>query len=129
MERSDTASGQQAGNGRLLRVWSLLEATREQIDHAALPPEGMSGCSGSFRKFAANLKTRYPRLRRIAPSLDEASSAARAADRVRSAYELDRQPDNPDAQLPRGGAQVLVTPADGSRTKAGAAPERGLGRG
>ena len=27
--------------GRLLRVWSLLQATSEQIDRAALPPEGM----------------------------------------------------------------------------------------
>lgn len=27
--------------GRLLRVWSLLQATYEQIDRAALPPDGM----------------------------------------------------------------------------------------
>jgi hypothetical protein len=108
MERSDAASGQQAENGgaapglrfavivgrpaggsarrveapaRLLRVWSLLEATREQIDHAALPPEGMPLLQRQLREVRRQLESTVSpalaaELRRIAPPRDEAPSAA-----------------------------------------------------
>jgi len=90
MDRSDAASGQQAESGaalrveapgRLLRVWSLLEATREQIDHAALPPEGMPRLQRQLREIRRELENTVSpalaaELRRIAPPSDEAPSAA-----------------------------------------------------
>ena len=108
MDRSDAASGQQAENGaaapglrfavivdrpaggsarrveapgRLLRVWSLLEATREQIDHAVLPPEGMPRLQRQLQEIRSELESSVSsalaaELRRIAPPRDEAPSAA-----------------------------------------------------
>jgi hypothetical protein len=108
MERPDAASGQQAENGaaapvrrfavivgkpaggsacrieapaRLLRVWSLLQATHEQIDQAALPPEGMPRLQRQLQDIRRELEdTVSPalaaELRRIAPPRDEAPSAA-----------------------------------------------------
>jgi Protein of unknown function (DUF2587) len=102
MERSDAVGGQQAENGtdapglrfavivgkpaggsarrveapaRLLRVWSLLEATREQIGHAAVPLEVMPRLQRQLREVRRELEdTISPELaaelRRIAPPRD-----------------------------------------------------------
>jgi Bacterial proteasome activator len=106
MERPDAASEQQAKNGaaaperfavivgepaggaacrieapgRLLRVWSLLRATQEQMD-AALPPEGMPRLQRQLQASRRELEdTVSPslaaELRRIAPPRNEAPSAA-----------------------------------------------------
>ena len=43
-ERADGGSGFRIEEpDRLLRVWSLLQATSEQLDSATLPPEGIPG--------------------------------------------------------------------------------------
>lgn len=108
MERPDAASGQQADNdaaapvrrfavivgkpadgsacridapGRLLRVWSLLQATHEQIDQAALPPEGIPRLQRQLQAIRRELENTVSpslvaELRRIAPPRDEAPSAA-----------------------------------------------------
>ncbi len=108
MGRPDTASGQQAENGaggparrfavvigepanraacrveapgRLLRVWSLLQATYEQIACAALPPEGMPRLERQLQAVRRELESTVSpplaaELRRIAPPRDEAPSAA-----------------------------------------------------
>lgn len=108
MERSEAARGQQAENGtgapglrfavivgkpadgsarrvespaRLVRIWSLLEATREQIDHAAVPPEIMPRLQRQLREVRGELEdTISPALAaelgRIAPPRDEAPTAA-----------------------------------------------------
>lgn len=108
MERSDATSGQQAEDGatapglrfavivgkpvggsarrveapaRLLRVWSLLQATHEQIDQAALPSEGMPRLQRQLQDIRRELEdTVSPalaaELRRVAPPRDEAPSAA-----------------------------------------------------
>jgi len=108
MDRSDVANGQQAENGaaapglrfavivggpvggsarrveapaRLLRVWSLLEATREQIGHAAVPPEALPRLQRQLREVRRELESTVSpalaaELRRIAPLRDEAPSAA-----------------------------------------------------
>jgi Protein of unknown function (DUF2587) len=41
---------------RLLRVWSLLQATFEQVDSAALPPEGMPGLQRQLRVIRRELE-------------------------------------------------------------------------
>ena len=66
--------------GRLLRVWSLLQATSEQIDRAALPPEGMPALQRQLQAIRRELEqTVSPplaaELRRIVPPQDEAPSA------------------------------------------------------
>ena len=107
MQRPDAESGQQAENdaaaperfavivgepagdaacriqapGRLLRVWSLLQATHEQIDRAALPPEGMARVQRQLQAIRRELESTVSpslaaELRRIAPPRDEAPSAA-----------------------------------------------------
>ena len=121
MQRPDAASGQQAANGaaapvrrfavivgepagdaacriqapgRLLRVWSLLQATHEHIDRAILPPEGMAQLQRQLQAIRRELESTVSpslaaELRRIAPPRDEAPSAAGTTDRVRGAYQLD----------------------------------------
>lgn len=108
MSRSDTASGKQAEDGtggparrfavvvgesaggaacrieapgRLLRVWSLLQATHEQIDRGALPPEDLPRLQRQLQSIRRELAdTVSPPLaaefQRIAPPWDEAPSAA-----------------------------------------------------
>ena len=84
MDRLEATSGRQAGNdvgaqvrrfavivgkpardgsacrvedpGRLLRVWSLLQATSEQLDRAALPPEGTPGLQRQLRAIRHELE-------------------------------------------------------------------------
>ena len=106
MERPDAGSGQQAANdaaaperftvivgepadgsacrieapGLLLRVWSLLRATQEQID-AALSPESMPRLQRQLQEIRRELENTVSpslaaELRRIAPPRDEAPSAA-----------------------------------------------------
>jgi hypothetical protein len=108
MDRSDTASGQQADNdaaepglrfavnvgraaggsarrveapARMVRVWSLLEATLEEIDDVSLPPEAMSRLQRQLQEIRRELENTVSpalagELRRIAPTRDEAPSAA-----------------------------------------------------
>jgi hypothetical protein len=108
MERPDTPSGQQAENdaatparplavivgepaggaacrieapGRLLRLWSLLQATSDQIEQAALPPQGMSRLQRQLQAIRRELENTVSpplvaELRRIAPPRDEPPSAA-----------------------------------------------------
>jgi hypothetical protein len=108
MEGADAASGHRAGSdgaaparrfavvvgepagdsacrieepGRLLRVWSLLQATHEQIDHAALPPGGMPGLQRQLQAIRREIESVVSpslaaELRRIAPPSGEAPSAA-----------------------------------------------------
>jgi hypothetical protein len=108
VERPDAASGQQDGNdgagpvrrfavlvgqsagdsacrieapGRLLRIWSLLEATQKQIDQAALPPEVMPRLQRQLKEIRRELdNTVSPalaaELRRTAPPREGAPSAA-----------------------------------------------------
>lgn len=108
MERPDAASGQQGRNdgagqvrrfavivgqpagdsaclieapGRLLRIWSLLEATQEQIDQAALPPEVIPRLQRQLQEIRRELDSTVSpalaaELRRTAPPWEEAPSAA-----------------------------------------------------
>jgi Bacterial proteasome activator len=67
--------------GRLLRVWSLLQATHDQIEHAALPPEGMPRLQRQLQAIRRELENTVSpplaaELRRIAPPRDEAPSVA-----------------------------------------------------
>ena len=66
--------------GRLLRVWSLLQATSEQIDRAALPPEGMPRLQHQLQAIRHELDKAVSsplaaELRRILPPQDVAPSA------------------------------------------------------
>lgn len=68
--------------GRLLRIWSLLQATHEEIDHATVPPERVSALQRQLRAIRCELEdTISPalvtELRRIAPPSEDAPSAAR----------------------------------------------------
>jgi proteasome activator-like protein len=108
MDRSGAASGQQADSdaaapglrfavnvgrpadgsarrveapARLVRVWSLLEATLEEIGQAPLPPEAMSRLQRQLQEIRRELETTVSpelagELRRIAQTRDEAPSAA-----------------------------------------------------
>ena len=108
MERLGAASGQQAENhaatpvrrfavtvgepaddaacrieapDRLMRIWSLLQATQEQIDHVGVPPEGMARLQRQLQAIRRELESTVSpplaaELRRIAPPRDEAPSAA-----------------------------------------------------
>jgi hypothetical protein len=108
MQRPDAASRQQAENdaaapvlrfavivgkpadgsacrieapGRLLRVWPLLQATHEQIDQAALPPEGIPRLQRQLQAIRRELESTVSpslaaELRRIAPPREEAPRAA-----------------------------------------------------
>ncbi len=65
---------------RLLRVWSLLQATSEQLDSATLPPEGIPGLQRQLRVIHGELEQAVSpalaaELRRILPSHDEVPSA------------------------------------------------------
>jgi len=64
---------------QLLRVWSLLQATYEQLDWAALPPKAVAGLQRQLQAIRAELeRTVSPplaaELRRILPPRDEAPS-------------------------------------------------------
>lgn len=66
---------------RLLRVWSLLQATHAQIDHANLPAEDLPRLHRQLRAIRRELeRTVSPslaaELRRIAPPPDEVPNAA-----------------------------------------------------
>ena len=66
--------------GRLLRLQSLLKATYEQIDRAALPPEGMPRLQRQLQAIRRELENTVSpplaaELRRILPPRDEAPSA------------------------------------------------------
>ena len=68
--------------GRLLRIWSLLQATQEQIDVVTVPPEGVPPLQRQLRAIRRELEdTISPalvtELRRIAPPSEDAPSAAR----------------------------------------------------
>jgi len=70
-----------AAPGRLLRIWSLLQATQEQIADAALLPAGMPRLQRQLQAIRRELETSVSpplaaELRRIAPPRDEAPSAA-----------------------------------------------------
>ena len=65
---------------RLLRAWSLLEATYEQLDWAALPPEGVPRLQRQFLVIRRELERAVSpplvaELRRILPARDAAPSA------------------------------------------------------
>ena len=65
---------------RLLRVWSLLQATGEQLDGAALPLEGIPGVQRQLEAIHSELeRTVFPslaaELRRILPTHDAIPSA------------------------------------------------------
>jgi Protein of unknown function (DUF2587) len=65
---------------RLLRVWSLLRATREQLDSAALPPAGMPGLQRQLQSIRRELELAVSpplvaEFRRILPSHDATPSA------------------------------------------------------
>lgn len=65
---------------RLLRVWSLLRATREQLDSATLPPGGMPGLQRQLQSIRRELELAVSpplaaELRRILPSHDATPSA------------------------------------------------------
>lgn len=67
--------------GRLLRVWSLLEATHEQLDSATLPPESIPQLQRQLQLIRRELEgTLSPalavELRAIAPPRDETPTAA-----------------------------------------------------
>ena len=64
----------------LLRVWSLLRATREQLDSATLPPGGSPGLQRQLRSIRRELElavspSLVAELRRILPSHDSTPSA------------------------------------------------------
>jgi hypothetical protein len=66
--------------GRLLRLRSLLNATHEQIDRAALPPEGVPKLQRQLQAIRRELENTVSpplaaELRRILPPQDEAPSA------------------------------------------------------
>jgi hypothetical protein len=72
---------------RLLRVWSLLEATYEQTDWAALPPGGVPGLQRQVQAIRRELERAVSpslaaELRRILPS----GNAAPSADALRIEY-------------------------------------------
>ncbi len=65
---------------RLLRVWSLLRATREQLDSATLPPGGRPGLQRQLQSIRRELESALSpplvaELRRILPSHDATPSA------------------------------------------------------
>jgi hypothetical protein len=65
---------------RLLRVWSLLRATYEQVDRTALPPEGMPPLQRQLQMIRHDLEQAVSpplaaELRRILPAQDAAPSA------------------------------------------------------
>ena len=108
MDRSEAASGPQAVNqvaapvrrfivivgkpaddgsvcrveepDRVLRVWALLQATSEQMDRAALPPEGIPALQRQLQAIRRELEQAVSpplaaELRRVVPSQDAAPSA------------------------------------------------------
>jgi Bacterial proteasome activator len=67
--------------GRLLRIWSLLNAIQEEVDHAALPTEGMPRLQRQLREIRRELASTVSpslaaELQRIAPPRDDEPSAA-----------------------------------------------------
>lgn len=73
---------------RLLRVWSVLRATREQLDSAALPPGGMPGLQRQLRSLRRQLELAVSpplaaELRRILPP--HAATPSAGALRIESA--------------------------------------------
>jgi len=72
---------------RLLRVWSLLKATYEQMDWAALPSESVAGLQRQFQAIHRELERAVSpslaaELRRVLPS----GNAAPSADTLRIEY-------------------------------------------
>jgi len=86
---ADDGSASRVENpARLLRVWSLLRATREQLDSVTLPPGGMPGLQRQLQSIRHELELALSpplvaELRRILPSHDATPSAG--ALRVESA--------------------------------------------
>jgi hypothetical protein len=67
---------------RLVRIWSLLQATQEEIDDATLPPEGVPPLQRQLKAIRRELEdtispSLVAELRRIAPPSEDAPSAAR----------------------------------------------------
>ena len=65
---------------RLLRVWALLQATREQLDSASLPPEGIPGLQRQLQAIRGELERAVSpplaaELGRILPAHEWAPSA------------------------------------------------------
>jgi hypothetical protein len=65
---------------RLLRIWSLLQATCEQLDSATLPPEGIPGLQRQLQAIRRELDRAVSlplaaELRRILPAHETAPSA------------------------------------------------------
>jgi len=65
---------------RLLRIWSLLQATSEQLKSATLPPEGIPGLQRQLQTIRRELEralspSLIAELRRILPSPDATPSA------------------------------------------------------
>jgi len=65
---------------RLLRVWSLLQATSEQLEGTTLPPEGIPGLQRQLQAIHSELERAVSpalaaELRRILPSHDSVPSA------------------------------------------------------
>jgi hypothetical protein len=65
---------------RLPRIWSLLQATSEQLDSATLLPEGIPRLQGQLRAIRREFERALPsplaaELGRVLPSHDEAPSA------------------------------------------------------
>jgi Protein of unknown function (DUF2587) len=65
---------------RLLRVWSLLQATSENLDSATLPPEGIPGVQRQLQTIRGELERAVSpplaaELRRVLPSHDAVPSA------------------------------------------------------
>jgi hypothetical protein len=80
-ERADSGSAFRVEEpDRLLRVWSLLQATSEQLDSAALPPEGIPGLQRQLQAIRGELEGALSpplaaELGRILPSHDPVPSS------------------------------------------------------
>jgi hypothetical protein len=74
---ADLGAGRIEEPDRLLRVWSLLQATSEQLDWAAVPPEGVPGLQRQFLVIRREL---------LNPSQAAASSAGALRKRGTCAY-------------------------------------------
>ena len=72
--------------GRLLRVWSRLEATYEQMDWAALPSDGVPVLQRQVQASTANLNGRYPVAGCRTPQILPSGNAAPGAGALRIEY-------------------------------------------
>ena len=90
---------------RLLRVWSLLQATLEQLEKVTLPPEEMPGLQRQLQVVRRELE------RAVSPPLAAercGTEHGHVADRVRGAGELGRQPGRADARRVRSRARAVA---------------------